>query len=177
MKLSRFLTILAVLLSPGTAFGATDGSLGATSTGSSTVTVTVPNLIRITGISDIALGSFSGSGAMTGFDDVCIYTNLAAGTYQVTATGSGTSSAFTLASGGNTLAYSAYWNDTSGTNTGEAQLTATTPLTTQSGANTSSETCSGGTNARFRVLIAEAALLAAQAGSYTGTLTLAVEPM
>jgi hypothetical protein len=126
-------------------------------------------------MADLALGNWSGSGDEEDDEDVCIYTNKAAATYYVTASGSGAASAFTLASGGNTLAYSVYFNDVTGT-VGEAQLTATTKSAQQTGANTSSQTCSGGNNANFHVVIAEAALLAAPSGAYTGTLTLLIEP-
>lgn len=94
----------------------------------------------------------------------------------MTASGSGASNAFTLASGSNSLAYSVFYNDASST-TGEAAVTAGTVLSGQSGANTTSVNCGGGSNANFHVRIAESNLLAAPAGAYTGILTLFVEPV
>lgn len=164
------------LIAPISAMAASDGTLGTTSTGTSTISVTVPALIKITGVADLALGTWAGSGAMTGNDDVCIYTNKAAGNYRVTATGSGGGGAFTITDGSNTIAYTAAWNDVSGT-TGQAALTSGTALNGQTGANTSSQTCGGSQNANFYISIAEAALLAAPSGAYSGTLTMVVEPV
>lgn len=157
------------------AYAASDGTLGATSTGTSLISVTVPNLIKVTGFADLALGAWSGSGAMDGNDNICVYTNKASGTYRVTATGSGASNAFTITDGSNLIAYTAAFNDVSGTS-GEQPLTSGTALTGQTGANTASQTCGGSNNSNFHVTIAEAALLAAPAGAYSGTLTILVEP-
>jgi hypothetical protein len=155
---------------------AADGTLGSTSTGVSTVTVTVPDLIKISSVADISFGTYAGSGDLNANDDVCVYTNKTGGAYRVTGTGSGAAGAFTLASGGNTLSYAVFFNDQSGT-TGEQSLTAGTPLGSQSGANTSSLTCGGSNDANFHVRIVEANLLAVPSGAYTGTLSLLVEPI
>ena len=45
-----------------------------------------------------------------------------------------------------------------------------------SGANTTSITCGGGNNANFQVSFSQNALLNVPAGTYTGTLTLVIEP-
>lgn len=172
----RFFLIAACALLIPTLARAADGTLGTTSTGTSTVSVTVPNLVLITDVGNLALGTWSGSGDEEGDDDVCIYTNKAAATYFVTASGSGAASAFTLASGGNTLAYEVYFNDQSGT-TGETQLTTTVKSGAQTGADTTDQDCNGGgLNANFHVVIPEANLLAAPSGAYSGTLTLLIEP-
>jgi len=169
---------LAAILSSVTplAYGASDGSLGATSTGTSVISVTVPNLIKISGMADIAFGTYSGTGDLNGNEDVCVYTNKASGTYRVTGSGTGGGGAFTLQSGGNNLAYNVYFNDVAGT-TGEAALTAGSALNSQSGASTSSQTCGGSNNANFHVEILSTNLLAVPSGAYSGTLTLVVEPV
>lgn len=165
---------LGLLLS-GYAFAATDGTLGATSTGTSDISLTVPELILISGMADVSFGTWSGSGDLDGNEDVCIYTNKAAGTYVVTATGDGAANAFTVTDGSNTIAYAVAYNDVSGT-TGEAALTTNVQSAQQSGADTSSQSCGGSDNANFHVTVTEANLLAAPAGAYSGTLTLVVEP-
>ena len=165
--------ILSVQVTP--VFAATDGTLGTTSTGTSVITVTIPELILITGLADISFGTYGGTGDLNGNDDICIYTNKAAGTYGVTATGDGAASAFTITDGSNTIAYNVYFNDVSGT-TGETQLITNTANTSQTGANTSSQNCGGGANANFHVEMLEANLQAAPAGAYSGTLTLVVAP-
>lgn len=173
---TRLFSTLLLTAIPTVAFAASDGTLGATSTGTSTITVTVPNLIRITGMADFSFGTYSGSGDMDQNDNVCVYTNKASGTYRVTASGSGAGGAFSVASGADTLAYGVFFNDVSGT-TGEQALTSGSALTGQSGANTTSQTCGGSDNANIHVRFLETNLTAAPAGSYTGTLTIVVEPV
>lgn len=165
----------ALACSHSSAMAASDGSLGADSTGTSTVTVTVPTLVKITGLANITFGTWSGSGDLNDDEDVCVYTNLAAGTYYITASGSGAADAFTLASGGDTLAYRVYFNDEDGT-TGEAELTATTKSAQQTGAHVTSQTCVGGDTGNYHVQIEASELSTVPAGSYSGTLSLLVEP-
>ena len=57
---------------------------------------------------------------LTYADNVCIYSTAPGGRYHVTATGSGTGGAFTLASGTNQLAYDVQWAALSGQTTGTA---------------------------------------------------------
>ncbi|MDC0359040.1 hypothetical protein OAO01_09510, partial [Oligoflexia bacterium] len=144
-------------------------------TGTADISVTIPDLIRITGMADIALGTYSGVGDLNGNEDVCIYTNLAAGTYVVTATGDGAANAFTITDGSNTIAYNTYFNDQAGT-TGEVQLTTGTQSAQQSGANTVSLTCGGGDTGNYHVEVLAANMSLVPSGAYSGTLTLVVEP-
>lgn len=160
------------------AYSATDGTLGPTSTGSTTISITIPTLVRITDVQDLNLGTFTGSGDLSADDSVCVYTNLSAATYKITAVGNGISSAFTLKNAADvTIPYLVYWNDQPNTS-GEVELDSGVASGTQDGANTSSQTCVGpGNNANFRVRILEASLLAAPPEVYTGTLSLLVEPI
>ncbi|RJF87810.1 hypothetical protein D3874_12895 [Oleomonas cavernae] len=157
------------------AFAATQGSLGPTSTGSLVITLAAPNLVRISALDDINLGTFSGT-ALAGGDDVCIFSNT--GGYNVTASGDGTGSAFELTgfSTGDAVPYNVQWATTAGATSGTA-LTAGTPLTGLGGSFTN-PTCRGGAqlNARVLVDVTEAVLSEAPADNYTGTLTLLVEP-
>lgn len=165
--------LFASVLGAGSALAATQGAVGSTSTGSVTITATVPNLVRITNLDDIALGSWSGTGDLAGGDNVCVWSTTRR--YRITATGSGAGGAFTLSDGGtNTVAYSVQWADSSGATSGSA-MTSGTALTGQN-STTTSTTCGGGTNATLLVRILEAALQSAPAAAYTGTLTLVVAP-
>lgn len=174
----RFLNAVAMAASLSAAMpahAATQGAVGSTSTGSVSISVTVPNLVRLTNLDDISLGTWSGTGDMSGSDNVCVWSTTRK--YAITATGSGTSGAFTLTNGGaspSTLAYSVEWKDTSGAASGSA-LTTATALTGQT-SNVTSTTCGGGTNATLLVKILEANLAAAPAATYTGTLTLVIAP-
>lgn len=163
------------LVASQSALAATDGTVGATSTGTSNISVNVPDLIRISGLADLALGSYSGSGDMSGADDICVYTNKAPGNYFVTASGSGAANAFTITNGTNTIAYNVFFNDTTGTS-GEVSLASGVKSAQQTGANTTSASCGGSSSANFHVVVPEANIQAAPAGSYSGTLTLVVEP-
>lgn len=160
----------AAALLTGSAFAASQGSIGATSTGSIDINAVIPGLIQISNLDDIDLGTWSGSGDMTGNDNNCVWSTTRG--YNLTATGSGASDAFTITDGSNTIAYAVAWDDVDTTDqavtTGSALSgQATDALTTN---------CAGGDTANVTVTVAEADAAAAPAGTYSGTLTLVVAP-
>jgi hypothetical protein len=167
-----------VAVSAPMADAATQGTLGATSTGSITITATVPNRAQITGLTDITFSSVDPSSAATSTQSDCVWSNTATKGYSIKATGSGTSGAFTLASGVLTpVPYSVQWSASSGQSSGSA-LTAGTALTGQVTTATT-PTCSSSptTTSSLIVTIAAADLQGmAAATSYSGTLTLLVTP-
>jgi hypothetical protein len=169
----------ALALGSGVALAATQGSIGSTSTGTSSLSATIPALGRITGIADLALGSFDGSTDMNGDDDVCVFSNVGSGTYAVTMTSANESAgAFRVTDGGgNFAAYNAYWNDVT-TTTGRVAVTSSVQLTTQTGANTVSPTCASGpaNTGNFSVNVPAANLTGVPAGSYTDTITILITP-
>lgn len=176
----RILLILATVVGSFTglsAYAATDGTLAATSTGTTDVDLIIPDLVRISGLSDIDLGTYSGTGTETGDTEACIFRN-GAGTYTVTATTD--KGDFRISSGaGGTAAqdidFDAYWNDVT-TTTGRAALTYNTALTTQSGTNTTAINCGGGTNANFSLEIAAVDMQTKVPATYSATVTLVVAP-
>ena len=135
-----------------------------------TVSLTIPTQQLITGVSDLSFGSYSGSGAFTKSDTVCVYNNSANGHYDVKIRGNGTSSAFTVTDGTHTLPYSVYWQDSSQ----KAQVQ--NPNDTLSGrlGASSSQTCNSGTNATFEVEFSAVELMKVPAGHYTGRLYIAI---
>jgi hypothetical protein len=161
----------------GTTYSATDGTLGATSSGSVGISITIPTLVRITNVQNLDLGTFTGSGDLSANDSVCIYTNLSAGTYKITASGDGTAGAFEVRNGSAvSLPYLVFWNDQPSPSGGIA-LVSGTASPTQGGADISSQTCSGlGNNANFMVRMLESVLQGAIPDVYTGTLSLVIEP-
>ena len=172
LKLSSALILISLFTS------ASDGSLGPTSTGQAGISLTIPPRISITRIADLNLGAWSGSGDKADEDDVCIYTNNGTGNYQVTASGSGSGGSFELSDGlGNSITYSASWSNSIGS-AGSVGLTSGTPLTNQSGACTTSSTCTGCgvNNANFSINIPANTLNSAVPGYYTGSISLVVEP-
>ena len=175
MAIKSFFTrtaIATLILGMPTAFAATDGSLGATSTGDLLITATIPGLIQISNLDDISLGTYTGSGGLSGSDTVCVYRN-GASTYDVTATtsGAGTGS-FVLTDGSNNIAYTVTYDDGNGATT----MTYGTALTNRQNASTTSTSCGGSTNATVAVSVADADLQGKPAGTYSSTLVLVVAP-
>src|SRR5215471_8322431 len=78
---------LSILLAAGTAFAASDGTVGANSTGTSDISVTIPKLIRARSFSDYTTASYAGTGDINQNDDLNISANYS-GTYKVKATSS-----------------------------------------------------------------------------------------
>lgn len=170
-KTLRPLLIASAVFSLGAVQAATDGTLGATSTGTVVISVATASQIQVSGLSDIAL-ALQGSGDVTGDTAACVYRN-GAGTYTITATGSGASSAFEISDGGvNTMDYTVTYDD----GTGVQALAASTVLAGRSNADLASPTCAGGSNGTIAATVAAADFSGAPAGTYTGTLTLVVAP-
>ncbi|HSQ99937.1 MAG TPA: hypothetical protein VLM36_08470 [Sphingomicrobium sp.] len=161
---------------PGTAIAATQGSVGATSTGTVGITATVPGRVQISGLTDIAFGTVDPTAAAASAEDVCVWSNTSGKGYSVTATGSGASNAFTLSDGTNLLPYSVEWAGSSGQSSGTALSSGSALAGLASTA--ASPTCASGPakTASLIVKMTAANLQAAVASSYTGTLTLVVAP-
>jgi hypothetical protein len=125
--------------------------------------------VQITGFTDIHFGTWSGSGNLVSTNSLCVY-NTVDVNYNVTATAAG--GVFQLVNGSNTLDFSVRFKKSGGSYT---NLPYNTPIGFDN-ANTSSANCSGGTNATLEVTIQESALFAARPGTYSGTLTILLEP-
>jgi hypothetical protein len=178
MNLSRVGITLAVAVfgaaAAGMANAATDGNLGATSQGTLTISLTIDPLVQISDLDDITLPTFTGTGPVSGSDDVCVYSNN--GGFDITATGSGASSAFTLAgTGTNTIPYSVAWANSSGATSGTSMSTSV-PLDNQVATFTGGADCGGGTNTTVLVTVGAADLNVAPTDTYAGILTLMVAP-
>lgn len=178
--------LLATLLAAvplSAASAASQGTLGATSTGSASISVTKAVQAQISDISDMTWPNWNvGDAAIQMTSNVCVYSST--GGYKVTATGSGVANAFTISSGGNSIIYSVVWNSGGAGslgNTGTALLTGI-QSTGFSNASTTSATCNGGgannNTARVIVNITQLAMEAAASSNtpYTGTLTMIVAP-
>lgn len=165
----------ALIATPAAA--SNQGSLGATSTGNVTITATVANRAQITGLSDITFSNVDPGTTATSSQSNCVWSNTATKGYSITATGSGTSGAFTLANGSLTVPYSVQWNASAGQSSGTALTagTASGGLTTTAANPTCSTSPS--TTSSLIVSITPANLQGMVAAtSYTGTLTLLVTP-
>lgn len=134
--------------------------------------------VRVSGFTDIDFGTWNGVAANLDLynPSLCVYKNDSNRSYYITATGSGAAGAFTLSSGGNTLAYQVAWKKSSGT--GGTFTNHSTGVRRQytTAANNTDELCGGTPNASMRIRIASATLTAARPGIYTGTVTILLEP-
>ena len=129
--------------------------------------------VKITGVSDFAFGTWSGSGDMTDTDTLCIYRDSGGDDYSITASGSGAGGSFSVSSGGGNLSYQIRWRKSGGS---FISLNANSG-TNFDGAHTASETCGGVDNAEIEIQFTSGSLEAAIGGSYSGTLTLLIAPV
>lgn len=125
--------------------------------------------VKISAINDISLGTYSGAGDLTGQDDVCVY-NSASADYRITVTATG--GAYNVTSGINSIPFEVRFKESGGSFT-QLSYGVAEPF---SGANSLSNSCSGGTNATIQVKILQNDVLLVRPGSYTSTLTLLIEP-
>ena len=156
---------------------ASQGTLGPTSSGSVSISASVPNRARISGLSDVTFLNQDPAIAASGAQNVCVWSNTATKAYTITASGNGTANAFTLTNGSSTVPYSVSWassiNQTSGTalTSGTASASLISTATNQ--------TCAAGpaASASLIVGISSTDLGTMSAGSnYLGTLTLLITP-
>lgn len=169
------LVAAGVPLSPAAA--ATQGSLGSTSTGSVTITASVPNRARISGLSDVSFLNHDPASAAASAQNVCVWSNTATKAYTITASGSGAANAFTLAAGASTVPYTVEWASSTGQTSGTVLNTGTPSASLTSTATHQSCTSGPSASASLIVRMASAALGSMDAGSsYTGTLTLLITP-
>ena len=173
MKATKIVNLVAAagLMASGAAFAASQGTVGATSQGESVVTVTIPSLIRINGLTDITLGNYAGTGDMSGSSPGAVCSN-GATNYGIVATSAAGS--FELQPQGaavTTIPYTVTW---AGTAT-PAQLTYNTNEANQDVDATVLGPCAG-VAGKLTVDILEADLQAASADDYEDTVILTVTP-
>ena len=176
-KLLTGVAAVAALGAAGSASASTQGSLGTTSTGSVSISASVPSRVRISGLSDVAFTDVDPSVDASNAQNVCVWSNTGTRGYRLTATGSGAGNAFTLANASLTVPYTVEWSGSSG-QTGGTALTAGSALTGLTSTATNSNCASGpAASASLIVKVGSASLQTMDAAtSYTGTLTLLVAP-
>ena len=135
--------------------------------------------VRITGLRNVIFASLDIAVDAINSQSICVYSDTATKGYSVTATGSGSGSAFTLSGGavGGALPYIVQWGQTPGQTVG-TQLNPGTALTGQKSTATQ-QRCSNGPSSTASLIIVLRAtnLQSATAGiSYTGTLTILIAP-
>jgi hypothetical protein len=136
--------------------------------------------VQITNISDLNLGSWSiGDPGISSYIDVCIAATVTVplGDYAITVTGG--SGGYVLTSGSNQIPYTLSWESSGAGNLGTSsgtQLSNGVLLDDQPNAYTLVPFCINGNNARLHIKITQAAMTAALAGTYSGTIILMVSP-
>jgi len=132
--------------------------------------------VNIYNLSDVAFGTISSVAAnQTVAQTLCVYSSVT--NYTVRATGSGTSGAFTLSNGTAQLAYTVQWAAAAGQTSGTLLTAGVGQRFTPGGLNilcSLSGLLAG--QASLIVTLPAANLSTAQAGNYTGTLSLMVSP-
>lgn len=151
------------------------GSLGATSTGSITITVSTPVRARISGLEDVHFGNERA--ATTGAsENVCLWSNSPAGLYTIVAHGSGSSGSFELSNGKVAVGYTVAWSPR-GNVASDQNLRSGSTVTDLQAAVERSECGVGRGAASLAIAMNSFDLQAArQAGPYVGSLTLIVSP-
>jgi len=167
--------VAALALTAFPAISATQGDPAARSTATVQISVLVAGRALISGLTDLALTTQTGSSAdLAGTGALCIWTNTASRLYSVTASGSGPDGEFELAGdAGGALPYTAQWISGSGLQD-TALLTSGTPLMAQLPQGAQPHCAAGSGNATL-ALNAPAQNMAGS-GAYAGQLTLLIAP-
>lgn len=158
----------AVALAGGVSSALAAGDAVSTDKASATISFTIPNLVRVSGLNDMNLGTFAGDD-LQAVDQLCVYRNVS-GAYAVTAVGGNDPALFVLghAEGDAAVPYQVSF--------GGMRLEAGQSTATLGGASTSSASCHGGSNAEIAVQVSATDIVAAaRPGLYADVLTVIVE--
>ena len=178
MTFSKSLACLALFASTASAYAATQGTPGPTSSGTVTINATITPEVSISNLNDITFDTTvlrtalnTGQDSVAG-DNVCVWSNNPDRSYFITATGDGAANAFTLNDGTRTIPYSASW----ATVGGEVALTAG-QKSSKFTSNATGPNCGGSVSAAINITLTNAAIAAMEATTtYAGVLTLLVSP-
>lgn len=170
MNNSTLILMIPLIAGLGLAQAASDGALDGTSTGTSDIILEKDDMVQITGLADIDLGSESRLTAdASASDDVCVFST--SGSYSVTVSSANGSFILQDINTASDIAYEINWTVD---NTPQA-LTYNTASTAIAG-NNNDPTCGGTPNASFEVVVPSAGFNAASPGTYIDTLTLLLSP-
>lgn len=174
-QIAKSVALASALVASTSAFAANDGTLGATSTGDLTVSLSVADRVQISGLDDILLGAYGGTGGLTGSSAFCVYRN-GTGAYNLTvSSGNQDGSAFRATDDGtNFIGYTVRFD--ADNNASDGTLAASGTQITDLSGNSSATNCGGNDNAALDVIFTEADLQAAPTGSFSDVITLLVEP-
>jgi hypothetical protein len=150
------------------------GTLGATSSDNSVITLEVGARVQITNVDDIALGAYSGTGVLSGSTEYCVYKS-GGDDYTVTLTTDTGSFKVSSVTTADDINFTAKVDADADASDGVA-VTYNVASAAMTGAATTN--CGGSDNGAIEVSFAQADLLAASsAADYTATMTILVEPL
>ena len=175
-RIARSIALASALAGAATgALAANDGSLGTSSTGDLGVSLAIADRVQITGLDDIPLGTYGGSGNLTGSAAFCVYRN-GTGLYDLEATSANEQAGtFKASNGTNDIDYAVKVDEDTDASDGILVDSGTAETGLQGHA--SATDCGGSDNASLQVSFAEADLQAAPTSSaYNDTITLLVTP-
>jgi len=138
-------------------------------------------MVQITDMDAVTANYPVTGGAFDSGDEVCVYTNDPNARYKVNADGDGGTACggvnYCITDGADDIAYTVQWKETAGAGAGDPQAADSTAEGPYDNGATATD-CSDGTgvNAYIRIQMTEANILAVDAGTYTGVLTVIVTP-
>ena len=168
--------VIAGLLTSTAAFAATDGTLGATSTGQLDLDLEVLDNVQISALDDIDFGQYGGgdSGDINAGDAYCVYVN-GGDDYTITPTSANGDFKLVGDSFADEISYTVKF---AGAPTGAASQSAVAYNNASATFGGSTETdCASSNNASVDVSIAEAQITSASTDTYSDTLILLVNPI
>lgn len=173
-QIARTVAFASALLASAGAFPASDGTLGADSTAEITISLNIEERVQVSGLDDIALGTYAGTGDLEGASSFCVYRN-GSGLFDLTVTSTNADGgAFRATDGTDFIAYTVRVDDSIDASRGRRAASGST-VTGLSGSG-SSTNCGGAEQAALAVTFSEAALQAAPSGNFSDVIVVRVEP-
>jgi hypothetical protein len=139
--------------------------------------ITVANIVRITGLADVGLGTYSAFGDVNVEEAFCVYSNSDSAAYNLSVSSpnqDGSNNFYLKTSDlSGSIPYSLYFKSNITAGLGAQVLGAPLP----GNGNNSSSNCGGANNAKISVKVLSTAMSGASTGSYKDTLTVLIAPI
>lgn len=174
-QIAKSVAFASALVASTGALAATDGLVGGTSSGNLGVSLTIASRVQITGLEDIAFGTWGGTGDLVGASAFCVYRN-GTGVYNLTVSSpNADASGFRATDTTNFIGYSVRVDDDADASVGGTTVASGMPVNALAGHGTALD-CGNADNAALEVTFTQADLEAAPTGTFTDIITLLVEP-
>jgi hypothetical protein len=172
MALAMLLAAGSALLPANSARATSQGSLGSSSTASSTISVIIPSRVQISRFDDIVVPIASRSRDAAVIEPICVR-GIGSSTYRVIASGTGPGSSFALANGSNEiLPYQVSYRGDLGA--GGSVMLSPGSLSGSFPVLSREPNCNGSDTSAVEISIAAGDIASLPGGSYSGSLTITV---